>query len=42
MKINETAVKAVQKARDIIDENHYNIASYRADNKRLKVVLPGE
>jgi hypothetical protein len=22
--------------------NHYNIASYRADNKKLRVILPGE
>ena len=26
----------------VLRENPYNVGSYRADNKKLRVVLPGE
>lgn len=42
LKQSETAYQSISHANLILDANHYNIASYRADNKKLKVILPGE
>lgn len=33
---------AIDHANMVLQENPFDIASYRADNKRLRVVLPGE
>jgi hypothetical protein len=38
----ETAKRKIGHANLVINANHYSIASYRADNKNLRVVLPGE
>jgi hypothetical protein len=36
------SVASIDKANMVIAENPYNVASYRADNKKLRVILPGE
>jgi len=35
-------VGGIDRAVMVLRENPYNVASYRADNKKLRVVLPGE
>lgn len=35
-------VLGIDHAHQVLKENPYNVASYRADNKKLRVILPGE